>query len=213
MKIIPITLVINQCFQYVIHTSRTFNIDESHAVKHSLEVFDFTDKIFNNERMKNPHLEEQKEVIFASAILHDMCDKKYMSESTGIELIRNYMKDYLTEEDLNTVCQIVTTMSYSKVKKVGYPDLGNYQHAYHIVREADLLAAYDIDRCIIYSMVCEKLNYKGALERTIHLFNQRIFQYRRDKLFVTPYSKNASLLLHKKAVIDIERIKKRLELL
>lgn len=208
MKILPITLLVNQCFQYVIHTSKTFNIDESHALKHSLEVFNLANKIYDNEIVKSPYLAEQKEIIYTSAILHDMCDKKYMEESTGIELMKNHMKDYLTEQDLNTICQIVSTMSYSKVKKVGYPNLGKYQKAYHIVREADLLAAYDIDRCIIYSMMCENLNYKGAIERTIHIFNQRVLQYRRDKLFETPFSKNASLLLHRKAVVDIERLTK-----
>ena len=44
-------------------------------------------------------------------------------------------------------------MSYSKVNKNGFPELGNYQLCYNIVREADLLASYNIDRCIIYQMI------------------------------------------------------------
>lgn len=206
-------LLINQCFQYVIKTSKTFNIDESHALKHSMEVFHHANKIYQHEIVKHPYLESQKDIIFASSITHDMCDKKYMSESVGVELLKNHMKDYLKENELSVMCDIVSTMSYSKVKKDGFPDLGIHQMAYHIVREADLLSAYDIDRCIIYSMMCENLPYKGALERTIKLFDSRVFQYRKDKLFVTNYSKNASLLLHRKATNDIEHIKSILKYL
>ena len=36
--------------------------------------------------------------------------------------------------------------------KNGFPDMGEYQTAYNIVREADLLCAYDFDRCMIYQM-------------------------------------------------------------
>ena len=42
-------------------------------------------------------------------------------------------------------------MSYSKVKVHGYPELGDYQLAYHIVRESDLLTAYNIPRSIVYN--------------------------------------------------------------
>lgn len=214
MKLLSFTpLLINQCFQYVIKTSNTFNIDESHALKHSMEVFHYANKIYQHENIKYPYLESQKDIIFASSIIHDMCDKKYMSENVGIELMKNYMKDYFKDQELSVVCDIVSTMSYSKVKKDGYPDLGIYQMAYHIVREADLLSAYDIDRCIIYSMMCEKLAYKEALERTIKIFDTRVFQYRKDKLFVTNYSKNASLLLHRKAMSEIDCIKNILQYL
>ena len=55
------------------------------------------------------------------------------------------MKPYIASEKLDIIFQIITTMSYSTVKKNGFPSLNEYQLAYHIVREADLLAAYDID--------------------------------------------------------------------
>ena len=42
------------------------------------------------------------------------------------------------------VIDIVDTMSYNKVITSGFPYHGEYQRAYHIVREADLLAGYDL---------------------------------------------------------------------
>ena len=65
-------------FKYVVETSKKFNIDESHALKHSMEVYGFANRIYENEVKKFPDLEKQREIIYMAAIGHDMCDKKYM---------------------------------------------------------------------------------------------------------------------------------------
>ena len=137
--------------------------------------------------------------IFVSAILHDMCDKKYMNQENGVQMIKTHMKDYFEDQELVVIDKIISTMSYSTVKKLGYPDLGEYQLAYHIVREADLLSAYDLDRCLIYSMIVEKMNYENAVKRVIELSKNRILKYRSDQLFITDYSRLLSYHLHKKA--------------
>ena len=84
MRLAPL---INRAFNFVIYMSKSSNIDESHSLKHSMDVFHTSNKIFTNELVKNPYLEEQKGIIYASAILHDMCDKKYMNETQGLENI------------------------------------------------------------------------------------------------------------------------------
>jgi HD superfamily phosphodiesterase len=207
MKIAALSTIINHAFQFVIKTSHEYNIDESHSLKHSMEVFHLADKILCDEIKRTPYLTIHKPVIFASAILHDMCDKKYMNEMTGVKKIREYMEPYMTPRDLEVTSQIISTMSYSKVKKYGYPDLGEHQMAYHIVREADLLAAYDIDRCIIYGMCVENLSYTEAVKRSKTLFRDRVLNYRSDQLFVTPISKLLSLKLHIKAIDELDRIR------
>ena len=146
----------NQAFRCVMEFTRRYNIDESHAVKHSMEVKRFAEQIYESEVAKNPQLESQKNIIIGSAILHDMCDHKYVSdEAAVIGEIREYMRDWFTDAEFDVVRSIISTMSYSKVMKVGFPNLHEYQTAYHIVREADLLASYDIDRCIIFGMMVE----------------------------------------------------------
>ena len=202
-----LTTMINHAFHYVIQTSQKYNIDESHALKHSIEVLHLSNQIYQSELLDQPFLESQKDVIFASSILHDMCDKKYMNEQFGIQEMRGYMQHYVEEPKLDVVSDIIATMSYSKVKKYGYPELGDYQLAYHIVREADLLAAYDLDRCIIYQMMHEKYSYKESLQVAIDLFHTRILRYIEDDLFITSYSKKRASELHIKALQDMENIK------
>lgn len=212
MKITPIVVLAQKAFQFVIQTCNKYQIDESHALKHSMEVFHMTNKIYQREVLKFPYLQEQKDVIFMSAILHDMCDKKYMPEDEGVLKIQKYLakNEMLEEPKIKMLGKIISTMSYSKVKEYGFPELGDYQLAYHIVREADLLTAYDIDRCMIYSMYREGLDYEGALKRTIALFDERVLKYRSDRLFVTAYSQNLSLRLHDRAVSELEVLRKLL---
>ena len=193
-----------KAFELVIILCKKFNIDESHSLKHSMEVYNFALRIYESELPMNSYLEEQKDIIVVAAILHDTIDKKYVAEEDGIEEIRKYLNDFMTPEKLSVIFQIITTMSYSTVKKNGFPLLGNYQLAYHIVREADLLAAYDIDRCIMYSMYKKNENYLKALDTAIVLFEHRVFRHRKDRLFVTNYSKKLSVKLHKKAKKDID---------
>ena len=196
--------IINKAFELVMILCKKFNIDESHSLKHSMEVYNFALRIYESELPMNSYLEEQKDIIVVAAILHDTIDKKYVAEEEGIEEIRKYLKDVMTPEKLSVIFQIITTMSYSTVKKNGFPLLGDYQLAYHIVREADLLAAYDIDRCIMYSMYKKNENYLKALDTAIVLFEHRVFRHRKDRLFVTNYSKKLSVKLHKKAKKDID---------
>jgi hypothetical protein len=214
MKIMSSSLsiinLINVAFKYVVDTSQLYNIDESHSLKHSMEVYRYAKKIYESEIKINPFLEKQREIIFIASIGHDMCDKKYMDEKEGILRYQNYLSDYMKPTELEIMGKIIGTMSYSKVKVNGYPDLGEYQLAYNIVREADLLSAYDIDRCIMYRMHCNNCTYSEALEEALKLFDYRVFKMRKDNLFVTDYSKCESLKLHKKAKKDVKSLSKDL---
>uniref|UniRef100_A0A6C0IEG9 Uncharacterized protein n=1 Tax=viral metagenome TaxID=1070528 RepID=A0A6C0IEG9_9ZZZZ len=207
MRVMTLINIINHAFNYVLKTSNVLNIDESHGLKHSMDVYNFASKIYENEVINSPYLKEQREIIYVSAILHDMCDKKYITEKKGLDMIKQHMKTCMSDSNLDIVGNIISTMSYSKVKLNGYPYLGEYQLAYHIVREADLLSAYDIDRCIIYGMYKDKIDYDEALIRALDLFSSRILKYRSDDLFVTNYSKKESIKLHLNAQNDIEIIK------
>ena len=203
--------IINKAFELVMILCKKFNIDESHSLKHSMEVYNFALRIYESELLMNPYLEVQKDIIVLAAILHDTIDKKYVVEADGIKEIRSYLENYVSPEKLSIIFQIITTMSYSTVKKNGFPLLGDYQLAYHIVREADLLAAYDIDRCIMYSMYTKNANYSESLDAAIILFECRVFRHRKDQLFITNYSKKLSIKLHKKAKKDIEALIKNIK--
>ena len=206
MKIMPLANIINVAFKYVVHTCKKYNIDESHSLKHSMDVFHYANKIYDSEVNAHPILLKQRNIVAVSAIVHDMCDKKYMNEQEGICEMKEYMKNYVKEPELNVISNIVSTMSYSKVKLHGYPELHDCQMAYHIVREADLLSAYDIDRCIIYGMMKENLTYDVALIRALELFETRVLKYRSDNLFVTDYSKLQAEMLHKTYLENVNNL-------
>jgi hypothetical protein len=149
-----------------------------------------------------------------SWIEYDRIDAQiYMKNNIVVRFVNKYQKyisEYIKPTDVEIIGKIIATMSYSKVKINGYPDLKEYQLAYHIVREADLLSAYDIDRCVIYGMYVEKLEYDAALKRAIELFESRVLKYRSDNLFITKYSKKESLKMHNNAKRNLDFLKKQL---
>jgi hypothetical protein len=206
MKITYLSNIVNVAFKYVIDTSIKYNIDESHSLKHSMNVLQNANNIFKSESIHKPYLNEQKDIIYVSSIIHDMCDKKYMNELDGINEIKTHFKNFLPQDKINIISYIISTMSYSKVKSNGFPNLGEYQTAYHIVREADLLSSYDIDRCIIYGMKRENLNYLDAIDRAKTLFNDRVLNYIKDDLFITSYSRGESIDMHLRALINLKNI-------
>ena len=95
-------------------------------------------------------------------------------------------------------------MSYSHVKTFGFPNLGKYQTAYNIVREADLLCAYDFDRCMLYNMYQLNGNMEESFDEAESLFQKRMFKHNDDGLFFTQYSKlnYQSMELHAKERIE-----------
>jgi HD superfamily phosphodiesterase len=198
--------LLNYLFNFVILTSKLFNIDESHALKHSMDVYYFSNKIYESELLKNAFLNNHKNIIDTSAILHDMSDKKYINEKIGLYRISEYMKNKITDNEINISLKIISTMSYSTVKKNGFPNLGEYQLAYNIVREADLLASYDFDRCIMYQMLKNNDNYMNSFLNAKEVFENRVFKYNDNKLFTTEYSIKLSNKLHKSALKRINNL-------
>jgi hypothetical protein len=184
-------------FQYVLSTTKNKQIDESHGVSHAMNVLLNSHKIYQTEVLKHACLNNHERVIYSAAILHDMCDKKYMNEEEGIlELNRVFEHDKsLSDSEIHIVKTIIRTMSYSKVKQNGFPDLGEYQCAYHIVREADLLAAYDFDRAMIYHMYQKEVSIDNAFENSMKIFQSRIFKHETDGLLLTDYSKQQHPIL------------------
>ena len=63
-----------------------------------------------------------------------------MDEKTGSQEIFSYLEPRIESRENLLINKIITTMSYSKVKKDGFPVFENMDHywAYHVVREADL---------------------------------------------------------------------------
>jgi HD superfamily phosphodiesterase len=192
-------------------TSQKHNIDESHGLSHSMNVLRFASEIYETESNKFPIVKQHEKIIYVSAALHDMCDKKYMDQDEGITEIDNFLEDKLDPMEINVVKLIISTMSYSYVKANGFPNMGPYKTAYHIVREADLLSAYDFDRCMIYNMNRKSGNLEESFQDANLLFANRIFKHNEDGLFKTQYSLKKSLELESTSLQQIGTWKKLLK--
>jgi hypothetical protein len=193
------TTFLSKIYHFIILTCSKYNIDESHGMIHSMNTLHYTYEIFTNEARRYPFMVGHEKVAYISAAIHDMCDKKYMNEEEGIDEIARFLKDDVTVEEMDIVKKIIGTMSYSKVKKNGFPDLGTWQNTYHCVREADLLCAYDFDRSMIYHMSKEKCNIEEAFINAEQLFHKRVFKQKQDGLFLTDFAKCKSVLLERGA--------------
>lgn len=196
--------LLSKLFHFVALTSKKYSIDESHGLYHSMDVLQYADSIYQNEIKQHPQLIDQQRIIYISSILHDMCDKKYMNENEGIFHIESFLQDQITPEEIDITKKIISTMSYSTVKKNGFPELDNYQLAYHIVREADLLAAYDFDRAIIYNLQQMNGDIYTAYNNSIKLFENRVFTHQKDGLLTTEYAKKCDVELTREAYKKIE---------
>ena len=184
--------------------SSRYGIDESHGIIHSMNVLHYASNIYQQELKKYPELKTQENIIYVSSALHDMCDKKYVNESSVIIEIDRCLKDLdntiITQNDIDVSKKIMQTMSYSTVKKYGYPDLREYQRAYHIVREADLLSAYDFDRSMIYHMRKNNSSLPEAYDNACAIFKTRILRHNIDGLFTTEYAQQKSVILHHQSI-------------
>ena len=202
----------NDLSQFILETSIKYKIDETHNISHSMNVLHFANAIYETELQTNPSIAEHKKIIYLAATLHDMCDKKYMNESEGLVEINSFLNCKITDAESAAIASIITTMSYSKVKHYGFPDLGIYQRAYHVVREADLLTAYDFDRCMIYHIKVNHGNFKDSFYKAEELFENRVFRHGNDNLFRTEYALTHYPALHNQAIDKIKTWKKILNI-
>ena len=201
---------LNELFTFVLMMSSKYKIDSSHSEMHSMDVLNFAEENYKSQLDMFPYLESQVNVIYSVAVLHDMCDKKYMVQSEGVKEIELFLKDKLEPEEIHYTKKIMETMSYSTVKKDGYPDLGKYQMAYHVVRESDLLSSYDFNRAMTYHLN-KGNNLTTSYENSLQIFQDRVSKYNTDKLLLSDYAKQKSFPLSCNAIIQMSRWKRILK--
>jgi HD superfamily phosphodiesterase len=195
-------------FNFVLLTTQKYNIDESHGLSHSMAVLRTTNDLYEEEIKNYPFLKQHEKIIYVAATVHDMCDKKYMNQADGIKEIDAFLNEDLSVTDINMVKLIISAMSYSYVKENGFPVMGPYKQAYHIVREADLLTAYDFDRCMIYNMHRKSGNVEEAFQEASTLFQTRVLRHNDDELFTFASSREKSLVLESRALAQIDTWKR-----
>jgi hypothetical protein len=205
---VNLTLNFNFLYDFCKETIKNNTIDESHALKHAMDVYYYSSLIFEEELKENPELGKMRNIMILSSILHDMCDKKYMKQSDGIENIKNKLEGYFNLEDLEATIEIIGKISYSYIINNGYPDMGRFQKIYDIVGDADRLASFDFERSIVYQMMVKNSTYEESFMDALKLFDNRVFKYREKGLFKTNKGIELSIEFEKNSIDRINFLKK-----
>lgn len=186
------------------------DIDVSHDHFHMARVADTA--LYLNSVCGKPITKEEEDVMILSAFTHDLCDRKYTDVEKGLSDLRSWLTSLpISSEQTQAVLHIINTMSYSKVTKYGYPkDLGKWGTAYHHVRVADLIDAYDIHRCYAYQEHAHpEMEEHEKWKAVIELFERRMLtQLDAYILPVCPYAESIARSRHDQAVRAIDYLKK-----
>ena len=172
-------------YSFIDGLCKEYGIDESHDLQHSIRCVEWVNRLAD----ADPTItnEERKLAVYAVA-LHDMCDAKYTDVRAGSRRIRSWLcANGWTEESADVIIHIITTMSYSKLRgsmvdgEIVYPDHGQWQGIYHIVRHADLLEGYRVDRCYHYQKhIMPTISEDDCWNKVAELFQRRVFNYVAD---------------------------------
>lgn len=169
-------------FNFIEQQCRKYDIDKSHGSRHAWGTALRAMAILKT--LDNVSEKEERIAIY-SAALHDTCDSKYCPIQEASSDIKRFLLGIQWElEEVEAVLSIITTMSYSKLKKnvkggvIQYPDHGEWQRAYDVARNADLLEGYIVARCVLYNQHIHPSKTEDEhWERARQLFNERIFTY------------------------------------
>jgi hypothetical protein len=82
-----------------------------------------------------------------------------------------------------------------------FPDHGIYNRAYHIVRHADLLDAYKVERCYLYQKhIVPDISDGDCWVKVRALFDNRVLPYVRDGWISLPVAVRIAKGLEKEAI-------------
>ena len=190
--------------RFVQQKCELYNIDASHNLHHSHQVEHLASVIAKRDYHLNTR---QKEILYLSSMLHDMCDRKYTPRVQAILDISNFLvkRCYTPMMTHDAVLEIVTSMSYSQIVKpcgsVVYPDwldeMPEWAEVFHIVREADLLTSYDLKRMVHYKHDKLGFHYPSDIyDDVVQTVERRMSKLLSKGLFVSSSSKKIAQKWH-----------------
>jgi len=174
------------CLRRAVEKGRKWGVDDSHNHVHALDVLRLAFRI-----MPSSVPRTVMEKVMVCALLHDTIDRKYMLTEAAREqetrdlgrFLRHSLGYSVTEASrLET---IMTDMSYHKTVREGRFVVPSSivdaeeetQTVYHLVRQADLLSSYDIERMLLYKY--HRLfpeNQHPRIETRMRLVCEDVFQ-------------------------------------
>lgn len=190
-----------------------YNIDESHNHVHSAEVAKYCLQILKCE--KNINLKDKKIALLGS-LFHDTIDSKYIKGQNTDLILKNLLEQVVPQEEeiIKTVILFSKYISYSKTVKKNkdgtlrftlpepLQDFENLQ-AYHVMRNADLLSSYNLQRSLIYRSHKNQTKDADLLTQEMSsLYFSRMHLLRKSNILSleNPYCDVASRIMEKMAL-------------
>jgi hypothetical protein len=136
-----------ESFRLARDLSREHAIDDSHNELHSKEVLFWSIELL---RRADCRLSRRGHTRIATiALLHDLVDPKY--EGDREPDVERHLDRWFRPEERRKMMHIMKTMSYSKTfRGTGFVFPEGASSEYHVPREADLLASYNLARMVEY---------------------------------------------------------------
>jgi hypothetical protein len=189
--------------EFIYNYCESLGIDESHGLKHSMNCINWVYRLIQDDILPN----DQLQMAIYAAALHDMCDKKYTNPEIASRIIHTWLlSQQWSIEMADTLISIINNMSYSLLKQRAnggepiFPNYGKWQRAYHLARHADLLDAYLVGRCFIYTQHIEPtISDSDCWKRVEELFRIRVFNYVSDGWITLPLGIQYASYLETKA--------------
>jgi len=191
-------------FNFIGRQCEKYGIDESHGLKHAKGTLMRANEILLT--LSEVTEEERRMTLYAAAI-HDTCDSKYTPVNEAAKEIGYFLRsEFWPPEHIDALINIVTSMSYSKLKKsvssgqIEYPNHGKWQRAYHVARHADLLEGYVVARCVMYNIhLYPEKSMDEHWQRATELFSERVFTYCSEGWIFFPYAIELAMSLEEEA--------------
>ena len=190
-----------------------YNIDSSHNHIHSKEVANYCLQILKCE--KNIHLKDKKIALLGS-LFHDTIDSKYIKGEDTEVILKNLLEKVVPDEE-ETIKQVILFskyISYSKtveknkdgsLRFVLPEPLQHFENlqAYHVMRNADLLSSYNLQRTLVYRSHKNKTKDPELLTKEMmRLYFSRMYLLRKNHILSleNPYCDVASRIMEKMAL-------------
>lgn len=208
-------------YHLVRRLGRRIGIDDSHNHVHSKEVLHWATEILR--RLDKDDREELSRIgrlrIGHCAILHDLLDQKYDTALSVKDEVGLHLAQWFPDPQSQQMIDVMESISYSKTVRTGedgnrsveFPlwvrDHPEWSQVYHIVREADLLAAYNLARMVEYRR-CRfpDLSIDEIRADMRSLFDRRIRTMVDDGLFVHRPVADLAAVLNEIAVLRMEHV-------
>lgn len=193
-------------YQMVKQYSQAANIDNSHNHNHAKEVLFWAQKIIE----KHPKKLLKRDILCIGQIslLHDLIDPKYHDFSQEVQ---EHLERYHAPFEVDIMMKVMKSMSYRKTfhgNKVFFPawlEDSPFFEIYHIPREADLLASYDVARMVEFRRAKSPfLNSTDGIQECIELFENRMSKLLSNGFFVHSQTVELASSLEKISKLKME---------